>query len=593
MPRRSLRVVSPAIRLVNPGVRLLGRAVTAQANADLMSVIAALHSAQAGDVLVVESGSDDRAVAGELFASEAIRRGVAGIVIDGLCRDTPTLRRLTLPVFARGATPIACPAQRVPVTGGTVTIGGVEVRPGDLLLGDDDGHRGRQRGRVRRRHRPGRGHPVRRGSPARRDRRRHAPSSPRMNYDEHLSSPAGRATQRAQPGDLTVTISYARRMSRVQPSAIRELLRLGADPEVTSFGGGYPDASLFPVEDLHAVFDALLVADKVAALQYTTSNGLPELRAQVADRLTRQGTPTTADDVLIIQGGQQGLDLTAKLVLDAGDTVVTENPTFLGALIAFNPCEPTYAAVRMDDQGMDTDHLAEVLDASPRAKMIYTVPDFQNPTGVTMSLPRRRRLIELANAYGLLVLEDTPYRDLRYDGEHLPTLRSLDTEGRVVHLGSFSKILAPGMRLGWAAADPELVEKLGLLKLAADTQSSTLNMAATSAYLSGYDIDAHIASVIPVYRHKRDLMLATMAATFPASVEFTRPDGGLFTWLTFPADFDAAAFLADRLLPEAKVAYVPGATFFPVTQQHTTPGSASPASPTTRWSGPSPASGSC
>ena len=272
--------------------------------------------------------------------------------------------------------------------------------------------------------------------------------------------------------------------------------------------------------------------------------------------------------MLIIQGGQQGLDLTAKLVLDAGDTVVTEDPTFLGALIAFNPCEPTYAAVRMDDQGMDTDHLAEVLAANPRAKMIYTVPDFQNPTGVTMSLPRRRRLIELANAYGLLVLEDTPYRDLRYDGEPIPTLRSLDTEGRVVHLGSFSKILAPGMRLGWAVADPELIEKLGLLKLAADTQSSTLNMAATTAYLSRYDIDAHIASVIPVYRRKRDLMLATMADTFPASVEFTSPDGGLFTWLTFPAEFDAAAFLADRLLPEAKVAYVPGATFFPVTPQH-------------------------
>ena len=365
-----------------------------------------------------------------------------------------------------------------------------------------------------------------------------------------------------------MTIPYARRMSRVQPSAIRELLRLGADPEVTSFGGGYPDASLFPVEDLHAVFDTLLVADNRAALQYTTSNGLPQLRTQVAERLSRGGTPTTADEVLIIQGGQQGLDLTAKLVLDVGDTVITENPTFLGALIAFNPCEPTYAAVRMDDQGLDTDHLAEVLEANPGAKLIYTVPDFQNPTGVTMSLPRRRRLIELANAYGVLVLEDTPYRDLRYDGEHLPTLRSLDTEGRVVHLGSFSKILAPGMRLGWAAAGPELIEKLGLLKLAADTQSSTLNMAATSAYLSRYDIDAHVASVVPVYRRKRDLMLTTLGATFPASVSFTRPDGGLFTWLTFPHDFDAAAFLADRLLPEAKVAYVPGATFFPVAQQH-------------------------
>ena len=199
--------------------------------------------------------------------------------------------------------------------------------------------------------------------------------------------------------------------------------------------------------------------------------------------------------------------------------------------------------------------------------MIYTVPDFQNPTGITLSLPRRKRLIELANAYGVLVVEDSPYRELRYAGEHLPTLKSLDTEGRVVHLGSFSKILAPGMRLGWAVASPEILDKLTLLKLAADTQSSTLNMAATSAYLSDYDIDAHIARARPVYRHKRDLMLQTIADTFPDDIGFTEPDGGLFTWLTFPAGFDAANFMRDHLLPKAKVAYVPGATFFPVTPE--------------------------
>jgi len=365
-----------------------------------------------------------------------------------------------------------------------------------------------------------------------------------------------------------MSIRYARRMSRVRPSAIRDLLRHGSDPSITSFGGGYPDPSLFPIEELHSVFDELLVETNARALQYTTSNGLPELREQIAGRLTRSGLATSADDVLVIQGGQQGLDLAAKLVLDAGDTVVTEDPTFLGALIAFNPCEPTYAAVPMDDDGMDTDHLEEVLAANPDAKMIYTVPDFQNPTGVSMSLRRRERLLELAGAHDLLVVEDSPYRELRYDGEHLPTLRSLDTEGRVIYLGSFSKILAPGMRLGWAVADPEIVEKLGLLKLAADTQSSTLNMAATSAYLRGYDIDAHIARALPVYRRKRDLMLATMEQTFPAEVSFTRPQGGLFVWVSFPEEIDAAALLRDRLLPEAKVAYVPGATFFPVTQQH-------------------------
>jgi len=356
-------------------------------------------------------------------------------------------------------------------------------------------------------------------------------------------------------------------MARVQPSAIRELLRLGADPQVISFGGGYPDPALFPVDELQEVYARLLTPERAIALQYTASNGLPHLRAQVAERLTRDGVACTADDVLIVQGAQQGLDLAAKLVVDAGDVIVTENPTFLGALIAFAPTEPAYAAVRTDADGMDTDHLEEVLAAHPTATMLYTVPDFQNPTGVTLSLPRRHRLIELANAYGLLVLEDTPYRALRYAGEPLPTLKSLDTEGRVLHLGSFSKILAPGMRLGWAVASPEILEKLALLKLAADTQNSTLNMSATSDYLSRYDIDAHIARAIPVYAHKRDLMLATMTETFPDDVHFTTPGGGLFVWLTLPAGFDAAAFMAETLLPEAKVAYVPGATFFPVDQE--------------------------
>ena len=366
---------------------------------------------------------------------------------------------------------------------------------------------------------------------------------------------------------MDVTIRYASRMSRVRPSAIRELLQLGADPEIISFGGGYPDPALFPIAELQQVYAKLLVAERATALQYTASNGLLRLRAQVANRLTGDGISCTAEDVLIIQGAQQGLDLAAKLVVNAGDVIITENPTFLGALIAFAPTEPQYAPVRTDADGMDTDHLEEVLADHPSARMIYTVPDFQNPTGCTMSLDRRQRLIELANSYGVLVVEDTPYRALRYQGTSLPTLKSLDTEGRVLHLGSFSKILAPGLRLGWAVASPEILERLALLKLAADTQNSTLNMAATSDYLSCYDIDAHIARAVPVYRHKRDLMLATMSEKLPDDVHFTEADGGLFVWLTFPADFDATAFMANTLLPQAKVAYVPGATFFPVKQE--------------------------
>ncbi|MBM6400019.1 PLP-dependent aminotransferase family protein [Phycicoccus sonneratiae] len=356
--------------------------------------------------------------------------------------------------------------------------------------------------------------------------------------------------------------SFARRAERVQPSAIREFLALAGDPRITSFAGGYPDPTLFPVDELHKIYDSLLTPENTSALQYTASDGLPELRALVAQRLTADGMPCTADDVLITQGGQQGLDLTAKLFLDAGDVVVTERPTFLGALIAFNPCEPEYRSVPMDDEGMDTVALEEVLRTTDRVKLVYTVPDFQNPTGRTMSLARRRHLVELAERYDVVVLEDTPYRELRYEGERLPTIRSLDPNGRVVHLGSFSKILAPGLRLGWALAEPEVREKLALLKLAADTQNGTLNMRAAAAYLSGFDVEAHIASMLPVYRHKRDLMLATMTEHFPAGTSWTRAEGGLFTWVTFPERLDLAAFQRDVLVPRAGVILVPGAPFF-------------------------------
>ena len=286
-----------------------------------------------------------------------------------------------------------------------------------------------------------------------------------------------------------MTPRLADRMQVVKPSAIRELLRLGADPSIISFGGGYPDDTLFPLEQLADVFRSAIADHGRESLQYTVSNGSPRLREQVAERMGRDGVRCTADEVLILQGGQQGLDLAAKLLIDKGDVIVTEDPTFLGALIAFNPCQPRYAAVPMDDDGMDMDALERTLEQHPGAKLLYTVPDFQNPTGVTLSLPRRERLIELANRFDLIVVEDTPYREIRYQGTSIPTLKSLDTEGRVIYLGSFSKILVPGLRLGWAIASEELIQQLGLLKLAADTQCSTLNMFAVSTYLDRYDID--------------------------------------------------------------------------------------------------------
>ncbi len=362
-------------------------------------------------------------------------------------------------------------------------------------------------------------------------------------------------------------IQFSERMEGVRPSAIRDLLKLGDDPGLISFGGGYPDPSLFPIQELNQIYSSLLVPERSDVLQYTSSNGLPGLRAKVAHRLTRDGMSCTENDILIIQGAQQGLDISAKLVVNPGDTIVTENPTFLGALIAFAPTQPNYAPVRTDEFGMDTDQLAEVLATNPNVVMIYTIPEFQNPTGVTMNLERRKHLIELANKYNVLVVEDSAYRELRYVGEQLPTIKSLDTEGRVIHLGSFSKILAPSMRLGWALASPEILDKLSLLKLASDTQNSTLNMNATLEYLRRHSIDEHIAKIRPNYLRKLNLMLSTMRETFPNEVSFTEPEGGLFTWLTFPVGFDATNFMKETLLPKGKVAYVPGATFFPVVQE--------------------------
>ena len=357
-------------------------------------------------------------------------------------------------------------------------------------------------------------------------------------------------------------MEFAQRVDRVRPSAIRELLMLEADPEVVSFGGGYPDASMFPMPELNETFNSLLRQGNNGVLQYCESVGLLRLREQIAERSVRDGTPCRAEDLQILQGAQQGLDLVAKLALDPGDVLITEDPTFLGALIAFNPMEPKYVGVRTDADGMDTDHLEEVLSQNSRAKLIYVIPDFQNPTGATLSMERRARIVELANQFDVLVLEDSPYREFRYDGHQLPTLKSLDVEGRVIFLGSFSKILAPGMRLGWAQADGEVLQKLGLLKLAADTQCSTLNMAAASLYMDTFDINEHIARMRGVYRRKRDVMLGTLASTLPEGVNFTRPHGGLFTWLTFPEGFDADTFMREALLPKEKVAYVPGGTFF-------------------------------
>lgn len=364
-----------------------------------------------------------------------------------------------------------------------------------------------------------------------------------------------------------MTIRYADRMEGVKPSAIRQLLQYGADPSIISFGGGYPDSSLFPARELKDIFAELLCGPGEKSLQYTHSTGMPKLREQIAARMTTDGVATVQDNVLILQGSQQGLDLAARLLINPGDLVATEAPTFLGALIAFNPCQPEYLAIPMDEDGMMTAVLEQQLQAGRQIKLLYTVPDFHNPTGITLSLERRRHLIRLANQYDFIILEDSPYREVRYQGEKVATLKSMDSEGRVIYFGSFSKILAPGLRLGWSVASPEITEKLGLLKLAADTQCSTLNMAAVSLYLERHDIDAHIQVIKARYLAKKETMMSVLESEFPAGIRYTNPHGGLFTWLEFPESFDSEKFMLEYAVPQARVAWVPGATFFPTQQR--------------------------
>ena len=356
--------------------------------------------------------------------------------------------------------------------------------------------------------------------------------------------------------------NLADRMSLVKPSSIRELLKLSSDPEIISFGGGFPDPEVFPIDKLKRVFDRVLTEQGKNALQYTASEGIPGLREKLVARMNNTGVRCEFDNIIIIQGAQQGLDLIAKAFINKGDVIIVERPTFLGALVAFNPYEPVYRFVNMDDNGMIMEELERVLKETPNAKFIYTIPEFHNPTGRTMPLERRKRLIELASQHDVMILEDSPYREIRYEGASITPIKSFDTDGRVVYLGSFSKILSPGLRMGWLVAEASLTSKLCQLKMAADTQNSTLNMFAINCFLEMYDIEEHIETIRKIYRRKKDLMLDTIQKTFPKSIKFTNPQGGLFTWLTFPEGSDAAEMMKGRLLPEAKAAYVPGTDFY-------------------------------
>ena len=357
-------------------------------------------------------------------------------------------------------------------------------------------------------------------------------------------------------------VNYADRMNEMKASDVRELLKLTARPEVISFAGGMPAPELFPVDDVNTATAAVLHENGRAALQYGPTEGYLPLRKQIADRLAaKNGIHTDADHIMITAGSQQGLDYCARLFLNPGDVVVMESPSYLGAISAFKPCQPKFVEVPTDDGGMIMEELDRILATTENVKMIYVIPDFQNPTGRTWDLDRRHQFMDIVNKYEIPVIEDNPYGELRFEGEYLPALKSLDTKGLVIYLGTFSKILAPGYRLGWVCASDEILAKYNFMEQAASLQASTIGQMETSKWIDMFDLDAHVSTIRECYKKRRAVMLETLAKELPEPCTFTRPEGGLFAWVVLPEYMDAKALQMKCL--EKKVAFVPGGSFFP------------------------------
>lgn len=362
---------------------------------------------------------------------------------------------------------------------------------------------------------------------------------------------------------------YAQRTQRMGSSAIRELLKYTEKPDIISFAGGLPAPDVFPVEEFRAACDRVLTEHGPMALQYGTTEGYLPLRDMIARHSARYGIKITPENVLITSGSQQALDLLGKILIDPGDRILVESPTYLAAIQAWNAYGAEFITVPMDNDGMNTDYLEEALRAGP--KFIYVLPNFQNPTGVTLSMDRRQKLIELADQYGVPVVEDDPYGQLRYEGEHLPSIVVLDSQfrddgnpcyrGNVIYLSTFSKTLAPGLRLGWVIAPPEVIRKLIQAKQGADLHTSTFNQYLAYEVSRGGFLDRHIHLIREVYGKRRDVMLAAMDRYFPAGVDWTYPQGGLFLWGTLPTYMDAKDLLKSCL--DKKVAFVPGEPFHP------------------------------
>ena len=354
-----------------------------------------------------------------------------------------------------------------------------------------------------------------------------------------------------------MSTAFADRMTKVHKSFIREILKVTQDPSIISFAGGLPNPASFPVREIAEAAAAVLADNGSSALQYSTTEGYQPLREYVAKRYARRGLNVDSDDVMIISGSQQGIDLAGKVFIDKGDRVLVEKPTYLATLQAFGLYQPEFRSIPLLDDGPDTAAMGQELETDD-IKLFYAVPNFQNPTGITYSLKKRKEVASLLNERGTAFVEDDPYGDIRYMGEDLPPVKKFAEHA--VLLGSFSKIVSPGMRLGWLVAPPEIMEKIVIAKQATDLHTNIFTQRVVYQYLTVNDVDAHIEKIRVMYRRQRDVMISAIEQHFPGGIQYTKPEGGMFLWATLPEGVSSLE-LFDLAIKE-KVAFVPGQAFF-------------------------------
>jgi 2-aminoadipate transaminase len=358
---------------------------------------------------------------------------------------------------------------------------------------------------------------------------------------------------------LSLNWTFSVRAQEMKSSAIREILKITERPDIISFAGGLPAPELFPVEDLKKACKTVLDTVGHRSLQYSLSLGILPLRKFLAERLSQKESSLTEENILITGGSQQGLDLVGKVFLDKGAVVICESPTYLGAIQAFNAYSPQYVTVDMDENGMLTDQVEENIKKY-KPRLIYVVPNFQNPSGITLSYERRKRLVKLAQEYYIPIIEDNPYGELRYTGKDIPSLKSLGGES-VIYLGTISKIISPGLRIGWIAASIEVMTMFERMKQGTDLHTNTFAQYVIFEYVKNGNLDKHIEQIKVAYGERRGVMIKAMREYFPENVKWTEPEGGLFLWVELPKEVSATALLQEAL--KEKVAYVSGKPFYP------------------------------